>query len=149
MTARASMMKGKRRLGQHLKLGDRGDQDRFPDQQYNNGTNGSKKHPKGKGEGKSGKGGRAKVERAKGLGPNFVCWIHILDGKTHLWNTSSQIGAPTRTWFPLAAFPRHFPWKPVRGPRNCTSGSSLSRLLWKRHQKLERDPSQYRTGSMS
>ena len=38
-----SMMKGKRRLGQHLELGDRGDQDHFPDQQYNNGTRGSQR----------------------------------------------------------------------------------------------------------
>ena len=39
--ALTSMMKGKRRLGQHLELGDHGDQDHFPDQQYNNGTHGS------------------------------------------------------------------------------------------------------------
>ena len=47
---------------------------------------------------------RAKVEGAKGLGPKLVCWIHILDGKAHLWDTFSQIGAPTRSGFPFAGF---------------------------------------------
>ena len=94
------------------------------------------KPAKGKGKGKSGKGGKGKGGKSKVFGSE----IGVLDSHfgwqgTHLWDTFSQIVAPTRTWFPFAAFPRHFPWKPVRGPRNCTTGSSLSRLLWKRHQK--------------
>ena len=84
------------------------------------------KAPKGKGKGKS---GSRQGQRAKVLGPKLVCWIHVLDGKARLTDTSSQIGALARTWFPIAASPRHFPWKPVRGQRNCTTGSSPSRLL--------------------
>ena len=149
VSALTSMMKGIGRLGQHLEPGDRGDQDHFPDQQYNNGTRRSQSAPKAKVKESQEKEARAKVEKAKGLGPKLVCWIHILDGKAHLWDTFSQIGAPTRTWFPFTAFPRHLPWKPARGPRNCTAGSGLSRLLWKRHKKVGHDPSHHRTGSMS
>ena len=141
-----SMMKGKRRLGQHLELGDRGDQDHFQDQQYNKQWNSwfPKPTPKAKVKESQEKEARAKVETVKVLGPKLVCWTHILDGKAHLWDTFSQFGAPTQTWFPFAAFPRHFPLNPVRGPWNCTAGSSLLR-----HQTLGHDPSQYRTGSMS
>ena len=131
--ALTSMMK--RRLGQHLELGDRGDQDHFPDQQYNNGTRGSQSQPMAKVKESQEKEARAKVEKAKGLGPKLVCGIHILDGKAHLWDTFSQIGAPTRTWFPFAAFPRHFPWKPVRGPRNCTTGEQLGATFMEKAPK--------------
>ena len=107
--ALTSMMKGKRRLGQHLELGDRGDQDHFLDQQYNNGTRGSQSHPKAKVKESQEKEARAKVEKAKGLGPKLVCWIHILDGKAHLWDTFSQIGALTRTWFPICSLSTSLP----------------------------------------
>ena len=79
--ALTSMMKGKRRLGQHLELGDRGAQDHFPDQQYNNGTRGSQSQPKAKVKESQEKEARAKVEKAKGLGPKLVCGIHILDAR--------------------------------------------------------------------
>ena len=135
---------GKEKACQHLQLGDHGDQDHFPDQQYNNGTHGFQSLPKAKVKASQEKEARAKVERAKGLGPKLVYWIHTSGGKAHLWDTSSQIGAPTRTCFPFAASPGHFPWKPVRGQRTCTAGSSPSRLFWKGHQKLGHDPSQFR-----
>ena len=65
MIALTSMMKGKRRLGQHLELGDRRDQDHFPDQQYNNGTRGSQSQPKAKAKESQEKEARAKVERQR------------------------------------------------------------------------------------
>ena len=80
-----SMMKGKRRLGQHLELRDRGDQDHFPNQQCKNGTRGSQSPlsllppltltQSDKGKGKSGKGGKGKG----GKGKRFGSEIGVLD----------------------------------------------------------------------
>ena len=52
-------------------------------------------HPEAKVKESQEKEAKAKVEKANGLGPKLECWIHILDGKAHLWDTFTQMGAPT------------------------------------------------------
>ena len=130
--ALTSMMKGKGRLGQHLELGDHGDQDHFSDQQYNNGTRGSQSTPKGKGEGKLGKGGKGKGGKGKGFGSE----MGVLD--SHFgWQGTHPVRLE-----PLPELGSHL--QPFRA-----AGSSPSGLFRKGHQKLGHDPSHYRTGSMS
>ena len=84
-------MKGKRRLGQHLELGDRGDQDHFPDQQYN-GTRGSQSQPKAKVKESQEKGGKGKGGKGKGFGSE----IGVLD--SHFGWQGTPLGHIQSDW---------------------------------------------------